>query len=171
MTLEAFAVWSEIFGSFAVIVAIGFGVMQVRHFHIQRRDLATIELVRSFQDADFSHAFRLIHGLPPGISNKDLEAQGEDFLDAALLLGMKYETMGVLIYNNVIPIHIVEELVGGVVLTLWDRLHPWVVATRKDQSQDLFLEWFEWLADRFRERGSKDQIPAGERFRDWKPER
>lgn len=171
MSLEVFALWSEILGSLAVIVAIGFGAIQIRQFKMQRRDLAAVELVRSFQDREFTQSFRLIHSLPVGISGDDLRAKGVEVEDAALLLGMKYETMGVLVYNHVVPIEVVSELVGGVALSLWDRLHPWIRDIRSEQSQDLFLEWYEWLTERLREYGRDEQSPANIRFANWSPKR
>ena len=112
-----------------VFSAIIFGITQINQFRQQRRDMAAIELVRSVQDHEFTNAFRLIHALPEDISAADFRAKGTEYIEYALAVGMKYETIGLLVYKGVVPITIVEELVGGVAISFWKRLYPWVKLT------------------------------------------
>lgn len=167
MDIQTLAAIAEIFGFFAVIAAIAFGLIQVKQFKRQRRDIAAVELVRSFQDSDFTQAFRLIHSLPEDISASEFAAKGTEYINAAYLMSMKYESMGVLVYRDVIPLSAVEELIGGVGITLWKRLRLWVYSIRVEQSQEHILEWFEWLVDRMEERGHNEKEPAHKRFTHW----
>jgi hypothetical protein len=64
MDLQTLANVAQILGATAVVTAIFFGIAQIRQFHLQRRDSAAAELVRSFQDSEFSRSFRLISSLP-----------------------------------------------------------------------------------------------------------
>jgi hypothetical protein len=167
MTLQTLSIIVDIFSSIAVLAAIIFGLIQIKQFRQQRRDVAAIELVRSVQDSEFTNAFRLIHSLPENISAVDFEEKGSEYIEAADILGMKYETIGLLVYKGVVPISTAEELIGGIAITLWKRLYPWVESVRKDQSQDLFLEWFQWFVDRLEDRKRGDQEPAHIRFEEW----
>ena len=167
MTLQTFSIIVNILSSIAVLAAITFGLIQIRQFRQQRRDVAAIELVRSVQDSEFTNAFRLVHSLPENVSAVDFKAKGSEYVDAALTLGMKYEAIGLLVYKGVVPISTAEELIGGVAITLWKRLHPWVESIRKDQSQALFLEWFQWFVDRLEDRKRGDQEPAHIRYKEW----
>jgi len=169
MNLQTFSELAEIFSFLTVIAAIIFGFIQIRQYQMRRRDLAAIELVRSVQDSEFTKAFRLIHSLPENIAAAELNAKGTEYVDAALALGMKYETIGLLVFKGVVPISTAEELVGGVAITLWKRLSPWVHSIRTEQSQDLFLEWFQWLVNKLEDRNRGQQEPAYKRFNDWKP--
>jgi hypothetical protein len=169
MNLQTLSELAEIFSFLAVAAVIIFGLIQIRQFQRQRRDSAAIELVRSVQDSEFTKAFRLIHSLPEGISAAEFTAKGTEYVDAALALGMKYETIGLLVFKGVVPISTTEELVGGVAITLWKRLSPWVDSIRAEQSQELFLEWFQWLVNKLEERNRGQQEPAYKRFHDWKP--
>lgn len=167
MDIQTLGALAEIFGFTAVIAAFIFGFIQVRDFRRQRRDLAAIELVRSFQDKEFTQAFRLIHSLPEDISATEFAAKGTEYIDAAYSLSMKYESMGVLVFRNVVPISAVEDLIGGVGITLWKRLSPWVYSIRIEQSQEHILEWFEWLVDRMEDRGQGLKEPAHKLYKTW----
>ncbi len=168
MDLLTLAQIAEVLGFITVVAAVIFGALQIRHFRLQRRDLAAVELVRSFQDKEFTHALLLIHALPENISATDLRAKGQEYEEAALIIGMRYESMGVLVHRGVVPISAVDELVGGVAITLWSRLDRWVEAIRTEQSQPMFLEWFQWIVERFADPKRKRHEPAYKEYRNWK---
>jgi len=167
MTLQGFSILVDIISSIAVFTAIVFGLTQIRQFRQQRRDMAAIELVRSVQDSEFTNAFRLIHALPENISAGEFKAKGTEYIEYALAVGMKYETIGLLVYKGIVPIAIVEELVGGVAITFWRRLYPWVKSMRKEQSAEFIFEWFQWLVERLEDRGRDIKEPAYKLFDDW----
>ena len=169
MDLNSLALIAQILGGVAVVFAVVFGVAQLRHLQQQRHDASALELMRSFQDSEFTRAFRLIYALPDGTRAAELRAMGPEYEDAALAIGTRFETVGLLVFRGNIPFRIVEDLVGGVAVALWRKLQPWVVDVRVEQNQKMFLEWFQWLAERMAERGRTEQVPAYERHRDWKP--
>jgi len=162
---------AQIVGNLAVVLALCFGMAQIRQFRRQRHDAAAIELMRSIEDQQFTHAFRLIYPLPVDMPADELRALGEEYEEAALALGARFESMGLLVYRDSLPMHLVEEIIGGAVVLLWQRLRPWVEANRREQGHPLLFEWFQWLAERLDERGRPTQTPAYDRFRSWSPKR
>ena len=169
--LETLANFAQVLGAIAVVAAIAFGVAQIRQFRQQRRDALAVELMRSIQDAEFTRSLRLLLTLPADMSAEQFRALGPAVEDATWALCAKYETLGYLVYRGIMPIELVEELVGGVGCHLWARLRPWATQMRAEQGQPLLLEWFEWLADRLNERSRPAAVPAYDRLRDWKPPR
>ena len=167
MTLQSFSIIVDIISSVAVFAAIIFGITQIRQFRQQRRDSAAVELVRSVMDSEFTNGFRLIHALPEETSAEDFIAGGTEYVQYGLAIGMKFESIGLLVYKGVIPISIVEELVGGVAISFWKRIYPWVNSIRVDQSADFVFEWFEWLVDRLKERDRDTRLPAHVLYKDW----
>ena len=167
--LQTYANLAQVIGAFAVIAAIVFGMAQIRQFRQQRRDALAVELMRSIQDSEFTRSLRLLLALPPQCSLEDLRSRGEECEFAALALGAKYETLGYLVYRGIMPLELVEELVGGVGIHLWSRLQPWVLALREEQSQPLLFEWYQWLAERMAGRGRTQAVPAFVRHSDWTP--
>lgn len=166
--LETLANLAQALGGVAVAAALVFGLAQIRQFRQQRRDALAVELMRSIQDTEFTRSLRVVLTLPMNASAADVRARGEAFEDAAWALGAKYETLGYLVFRGVMPIELVEELVGGVGVHLWARLRPWALAVREEQAQPLLLEWFQWLAERLESRSRTNAIPAYERHRDWR---
>ncbi len=169
MDLQTLANVAQILGATAVVTAIFFGIAQIRQFRLQRRDSAAAELARSFQDIEFSRSFRLISSLPRDATAAEVRARGPDVEDAALALGVRFEALGLLIFRGIMPLSLVEQLVGAVTPDLWGKLRKWAVAVREEQSRAHFLEWFQWLAERLNERGRPQEPPAYVRFRDWQP--
>lgn len=171
MDLMALSQLAQILGGAAVVIALVFGMVQIHQFRRQRHDVAAIELMRSLQDKEFTHSFRLIYPLPVDMPVDAFRALGPEYEDAALALGARFESMGLLVYRDSLPMHLVEEIIGGAVVILWMRLRPWVEANRQEQRHPLLFEWFQWLAERLDERGRPTETPAYQRFRDWKTKR
>ena len=167
MDLSQLAQIAEIVGVVTIVFGLIFGLAQLRQFRQQRRDTAAVELMRSIQDREFTRAYRIVYALPTDVSAAALRERGEEAEDAAMTIGAKFETIGLLVFRQNIPLDIVEELIGAGVIDFWNRCQPWVHDMRKENSQPLILEWFQWLAERLQERGRAEQKPAYVRFRNW----
>lgn len=171
MELDVLSQFAQVLGGISVVVAVVFGIVQLRQFQQQRSDAAAVELMRSLQDGEFTRAFRLIYALPDGVGAEDLRAKGNEYEEAAYAISARFETMGLLVFRGNIPFLLMEELVGGAVVALWCRLQPWVFDVRSEQEQRLLWEWFQWLAERLADRGRPGETPAFEKYRDWSPKR
>src|SRR5688500_19669622 len=164
--LDTLANLAQVLGAIAVVAAIAFGLAQIRQFQQQRRDALAVELMRSIQDAEFTRSLRLLLTLPVDTPVEDLRARGEPFEDAVWALAAKYETLGYLVYRGIMPMDLVEELVGGIGVNLWTRIAPWAEAIRKEQNQPLLLERCQWHAERLQEGNRPAAIPPCLRRRD-----
>ncbi len=148
----------------ALIGAVVFAGLQVRQTNEQRKEQAAIELVRSMQSAEWTSSIGPISELPVH-GSAQLDATQEA---AALSVALRLETLGYLVYRRAASLELVDDLVGGMTRTAWDRLGPWVQAWRHDSGNEKAFEWFEWLNDRLSERGVSP-IPAYRAHRDWQP--
>jgi hypothetical protein len=165
--LDTLANLAQVVGAIAVAVAIVFGLAQMRQFQQQRRDALAVELMRAVQDAEFTRSLLMLMTLPVNASVEDFRSRGEPFEVAAWALMGKYETLGYLVFRGIMPLDMVEELVGGLGVNLWLRLRPWALAMREEQGQPLLFEWFQWLAERLEARDRPQAVPAYIRHRDW----
>jgi hypothetical protein len=164
--------WSQIaqiLSGITVVAGVIFGFLQFRQYQHQRRDAAALEIMRSFQDSEFTRSMRLLYALPDALSASEFRALGSEHEDAALVVGTRFETMGLLGFREDIPFELLEDLIGGVCIALWIKLRVWAEDVRREQKQRMFLEWFQWLAERLEERGRTDKTPAYERCRAWRP--
>lgn len=160
---------AEILGAIVVIGGVGFAVIQIRQFRRQRLEAAAVELVRSFQSADFNRAHALLLALPKGASPAELRQRSSDAETQAMILSTTFESLGVLVYNRILPIEIVEQLLGGTVVSFWEKLQHWVNAVREEQGRRDTHEWFQWLAEQLQRRSALHApAPAYEAHREWK---
>jgi hypothetical protein len=169
MDLASLAQFAEIVGSMSVLLAVVFGIAQMRQYQTQRGDSAAAELMRPFQEADFTRNFMLLQPLPVWTRAADLRKLGEDEEAAAFALGIRFETVGLLVFRGTIPYSLVEELLGGVTLYLWKKLEQWVTDQRAAQQQPRFMEWFQWLAERIAEQSPAVATPAYLKHKRWQP--
>ncbi|MEJ2481556.1 MAG: DUF4760 domain-containing protein [Gemmatimonadota bacterium] len=167
--LQTAANLAEVISVVIVVVGSAFAIIQLAHLRQQRRDMAAIELARSFQSPEFGQALRLLMSLPSGLSGEELEEHGEAFLDAAMLVSLTVESVGIMVHRGVVEFDMVWGLMGGLVLGAWDRVEGWAVQIRREQGREKFGEWFQWLADRMRECEAAGEAPAYQRFEDWTP--
>lgn len=171
MGWDAIAALSGALTSLVIVVTAYAGVVQLRQLRAQRRDTAAIELMRSLQDPDFSHAFSLLLGVPAGISGADLRALGKEYLDATQLIALRCEMLGVLVHRGAVDFEVTEDLCGGGIVSLWQRVKGHALDVRIAQNYPMYLEWFQWVAEQYEKRSRLTQMPAHERHRDWTPAR
>jgi hypothetical protein len=159
-----------IVGGLAVVSAVIFAALQIRQLQRQRRDSAAIELMRILQAPRFVEAFLTLGQVPNGISAKKLRSMGREYEEAAMSMVNTYETVGLLVFRNTVSFKTVREVSGGILASLWGKLHVWVSDVRHEQGSERFAEWFQWLVDRI---GEQEAIaPTGsayERFTGWQP--
>lgn len=166
---EAVTAIATVFTGCVIAITALVGVYQLRQLQQQRRDSSAIELMRALQDTTFSHAFRIVLALPSGVQASELISAGPETEEAAQILAFRFETLGLMVYRGAIPFDVVEDLIGGGVVSTWGRLKDVVQQTREQKHWPMYCEWFQWLAEQFEKRGRLQQIPAHIRLKGWSP--
>lgn len=148
--LATYASIAEIIGAFTLVSGATFGVIQLTEYRRRRRFSVAADLCRSFTQPDLARAVMLLLSLPDGQRLKDFQALDPRCREAALVVLMTYETMGLLVKKRIASFQIVQELTGGLLLTLWSKLEFYVRDTRLETGNQRFAEWVEWLVNRIR---------------------
>ena len=148
--LEFWADVAQILGMLTIVGGGAFAIVQLIEARGQRRDLVAVELMRSFYNPEFSRSVTIVRNLPDDVTASELRLSGSEAEQAALLIGMMYETMGLLVFRRIASFQLAQELTGGLIEVLWRKLHIWVATVRVEQSHPRFAEWFEWLAGSIR---------------------
>ena len=169
MNLSTIVNIAEIIGAIVVISGVVFGVIQIRQYQQQRREVAAVQLVNSFQNPEFNRALRKVWSLPDNVTITELQQHKDEWEEAAYQVGMTLETMGVLVYRRIVPLTILDELMGDAILVLWHKLRPWVEHLRDIQKRDSAYEWFQWLAERFADTERRTERGAHRIYRNWHP--
>lgn len=168
--LTTLANLAEILGAVVVVGGVVFAVIQIRLFRRQRLETAAIEVLRTWQSPEFTRAFCVVQQLPDGVSTAKLRAHSPECESLAMIIGNTFESFGVMVYRRIVPLALVDELLGGAVVLLWRKLAKWVVDSRKEQSRETVYEWFQWLAERLQEQPGFDDLEGAHvKHRDWTP--
>lgn len=164
--------WSEvadIVNAGAVTVGVAFAATQLVELRRQRKRDAMLALVRSFQSADFTTALRRVNSLPDGADRATIRAAlGPDGEDQIFLVGLTWESLGVLVFRREVTLDLIDDFFSGAIVLSWRKLHAYVEEDRRDLERETVWEWFQWLYDRMAERESHAlAVPAHIAHRDW----
>jgi hypothetical protein len=169
--LQHLANMAEILGALVVIGGLVFAIMQMRSLRLQRRELAAIELFRSFGNANFNKAYETVLALPEQLSRAELIAREPTASSCAMLICTTMENIGVMTYQRIVPFQVVHNLMGTSAVLLWRRLEKWVGELREDLDNPEAFEWFQWLAEKLDEHNEQVSGPAYVAHKDWEPTR
>ena len=167
--LSTLANMAEILGAIVVIGGLIFAIIQMRSLRQQRRELAAIELFRSFGNANFNRAYDTVLALPEGLSRAEIDARDPKARGCAMLICTTMENIGVMTYQRIVPFQVVRNLMGTSAVLLWRRLENWVGELRDDLDNADAFEWFQWLAEKLDEHNDPDCGPAYKAHKDWVP--
>ena len=107
--------------------------------------------------------------LPDDATPEQIRALGPDVERSIIIACVNYENLGYLVYLRMIPLRLVDELIGGLIRQAWRKLRVWVAHTRSLGNPSSF-EWFEWLYDRLEaHHAPTKRPPASVVYRDWRP--
>ena len=167
MDLSTFA---NLINAIAVTAGVIFAAVQIRHYRQRRRRDAMLELVRSFQSPAFASAFRRVILLPDGATKTQVtELLGTDGEDATHVVGLTWESLGVLVFRREVTLDLVDDFFSGPISISWRKLSRYVFEQRVVLDRETAFEWFQWLAKRMIEREKQTPpVPAHIAHRDWK---
>ena len=170
MDLNTLANLAEIIGAFTIVGGLWFALVQLLAIRGQRRDMAALEVARAFQNPEFAHALLLVLSLPSGIRAEELREREERYEEAAMLVSLTLESVGIMVHQRMVPLNMVWELMGGVILSISDKLDGWIEDVRREQAREKFDEWIQWLVTQLI-KYEKDMgpEPAFLRYQDWQP--
>ena len=152
----------------SVVVAVGFGALQIHQMRRTRALFTSAELVRTIQTPEFANSVRLVLTLP-NRADPALIRENAEMARAVLTLSHVYESLGVLVYHRIIHLHLVDDLMGGYVRESWTKIGPYVLS-RREEIGVYYGEWMQWLAERMADYPSpgKDR-GAHIAHKTWKP--
>ena len=70
MSIEIFF---QVIESIAVVIAVGFAIVQVRQYRRDKHREAAMELLHAFQAPDFTKALCIVYAMPEGLSEEEMK--------------------------------------------------------------------------------------------------
>ena len=113
----------------------------------------------------------LVQSIPDGASAADIQNDPRR-LEAAQRIGLILEGIGYSVFARIVPLSVVDDLLGGTVRIAFRKMRPYIEFERNRAGSRKTWEWFEWLAiqlDRHSLGKTSLQLGAHEVYRDWEP--
>lgn len=152
----------------AVIVALAFGIRQLRDNERQRRDAAAFALIDNWSDPEALRALDAVYALRDAADPQSVEAANASGAVSAVYLRM--ELLGIMVHGRILSLALANDWAGGGVRVAWRKLRPWIEAKREQTASERPGEWFQWLAERFAEHPGRDEkVGAHTAHRAWRP--
>ncbi len=152
----------------AVVIAVGFAIVQVRQYRREKRREAAVELLHSFQTPQFAKALNIVFNLPDGLSKEEIESTVGDDFHLVYALMTTWESFGILVFRGEVDLDLVDDFFSGPIKISWQKLQGHVMGERSMLERDTIEEWFQWLTERLAERESQmPPIPAHIAHKHW----
>lgn len=136
----------------SLIVAVIFGIAQIRTARKDRRERLTLETLRNFQSREFAE---IIFFITTAEFPKDYQGwpswAKEDHINFVQLM-QQMESLGILLADGLIDIDLVDKTLGSFVTSTWEKCKPVVLEMRENQPDPYLAEYFQWMAEQIDQR-------------------
>ena len=150
MTNDSIALMANMALTLSVVVAVAFGIAQVRAAARDRRERLTLESLRNFQTRGFAQLMQFVNSHKFPDTRKDLGKLPAEDQVSYMQFAQEMEMLGILVAEKYIEIDLVDKTLGSFVSTSWDK---YKTLFQKIRETDPFLgEYFQWLAEAIQKR-------------------
>ena len=154
-----------------VLTAVVFGLIEMRRARKEREERAAFVAVRAILTPAWIQSMSLVQSMPGDTTPVQIEGDLRLF-QAVQSIACILESLGYAVFARMVPLSVVDELLGGTVRVAWRKLRSYVEYERERAGSQKNWEWFQWLAEQI-DRHSKARtslaLGAHEAYRDWRP--
>jgi hypothetical protein len=152
MSNELIALIANVSLALSFIVALIFGIAQVRAASRDRRERLTLEALRTFQTREFAELIHFVTSLDMPSNRKGMQALPVNEQIMLIQFAQEMESLGILVAERLINIELVDKTLGSLVTTAWEKYKILFLDMREKQPDPFLAEYFQWLAERIDER-------------------
>jgi hypothetical protein len=154
-----------------VLTAVVFGLIEMRRARKEREERAALVAVQAILTPAWIQSMTLVQAISQGTTPSQIEADPRLF-QAVQSIACILESLGYAVFARMVPLNVVDELLGGTVRVAWRKLGGYVEYERQRTGSQKNWEWFQWLAEQI-DRHSKARtsltLGAHEAHRNWRP--
>src|SRR5258705_8188462 len=151
MTNEIISLVANLALTLSFIVALVFGIAQVRAAARDRRERLTLEALRNFQTREFAELMYHIISNEMPQSFEELRARPGQEQIMFIQFAQQMESLGILVAEQLINIDLVDKTLGSFVITAWEKYKVMFLDMREKIPDPYLGEYFQWLAARIEE--------------------
>jgi hypothetical protein len=156
MTSETITVLANLALTLSLIVAVIFGIAQVKAASRDRRERLTLESLRNFQSREFAELIRFVTSRDMPVSREGLQALPVEDQIMLIQFAQEMESLGLLVAERLINLDLVDKTLGSLVTTGWEKYRTLFLDMREKTPDPFLGEYFQWLAERIDERMQKN---------------
>lgn len=160
----------NILNTVAIIAAGIFAAVQLLQLKKQRSRESALQMLNSVQTPEFIDALNIIYNLPEALTKQEIEDQLGDKLSHVLVMFVKLESLGLLVFKREIKIDLVADFMRGPIILFWTKMKNYFIESRKSNNDENFGEWVQWLAEQIENElaTKKNDKPAHLNYKNWK---
>jgi hypothetical protein len=152
MTFEIITVIANVALTLSFIVALIFGVAQVRAAERDRQERLTLEALRNFQTREFAELINFVNSHNMPATREGLQALPVEEQVMLIQFGQQMESLGMLVYEKFININLVDKTLGSFVNTAWEKYKILFLELREKNNDPFLGEYFQWLSEQIDDR-------------------
>ena len=152
MNSETITLIANIALAVSAVIALVFGIVQVRSAARDRQERLTLEALRNFNTREFSELMNYVtaHDIPATHEKWQKLPAAEGIMITQFAQEM--ESLGLLVAERLINIDLVDKTIGSLVSVTWEKYKPMIQDSREKRPDPFLSEYFQWLAERIDER-------------------
>ena len=146
-TSDLITVLANVALTLSFIVAVIFGLAQLRATARDRRERLTLETIRNFQTREFAELifFVTTTKFPKSMAEFNQVPGNERVL--LIQFAQQMETLGMEVAEGLINLDLIDKTLGSLVTTTWEK-YKVVFTEMREKMPDPFLgEYYQWLAE------------------------
>lgn len=143
----------------SVVIALIFGIAQVKAAQRDRRERLTLEALRSFSTREFAEIIYFTTRVEMPKTREEFLAMSQQQQVLLIQAGQQMESIGMLVYERYIDLDLIDKTIGSLVSTTWEKYKP-VFEDMRIKNPDPYLgEYFQWLAERVDQKIQEQREP------------
>jgi hypothetical protein len=154
-----------------VITGVAFGLIEMWRARREREERAAFTAVQALMSPEWMSSAVTVAAIPDGTGAAEIERDPK-LLEAGLKMATIMEGIGYSVFARMVPLAVVDDLVGGTARVAWRKLQPFIEFERQRSGSQKSWEWFQWLAEQLEShRLSRTSLTEGAFtvYRHWKP--
>lgn len=131
----------------SVLVAVVFGIAQVKSAERDRKERMTLDILRSFQTKEFAEMLRHTAFATIPTTREEWLTRCVDDQVRFIQFTQQMENMGILLAERLINIDLVDKTLGAYVVQMWEKCKPLILDIRENNDDPFLSEYFQWMAE------------------------
>src|SRR5437870_13167683 len=119
----------------------------MRHARKEREERAAFVAVQAILTPAWMQSMTLVQAIAEGTTPSQIETDPRLF-QAVQSIACILESLGYAVFARMVPLNVVDEVLGGTVRVAWRNLHGYVEYERQRTGRKRNGEWFQSLAER-----------------------